>query len=314
MDNNQTIIPIFFACNKVFMKHVAVSILSVHLNHHLPGKLEFYILTRDINSNDTHKMLKFFLKLGIKIDLIDTNDFLNSSCLPIFDNRYSLDVYSRLFIPLIFNGIYDKAIYLDGDTVTLEDIEMLYNIDTDNSCFCAIKDASARKHADRLGLPSDRAYFNAGVLLINIPRWNKLDLTEKTLQYISNNKSQVLLQDQDALNIVAGSDWTLICSSWNFQTHSLYLHPSDFIKYFGREFQISDIFIIHYTRASKPWHKKHEPDLDNIYIKYRKLTPWKDFYQESDPKNTFKRIIRNTLRSVGLLWRLPMNWRVYLNK
>lgn len=314
MHDNKSIIPIVFACNKKYFKHVSVAILSIILNHNTHYKLKFYIISKDFNSRESIKCRAFFKKLSLEIQFLHLQNTSALEGFPTQGARYSLDIYSRLYIPMFFKNIYEKVIYLDGDTITLQDIENLYNTDIGNTCCGAIADAALTRHAKRLRLPHAHTYFNSGVLLINIPKWNENKITENVLEYINSNKEQVLLPDQDALNVVVGANWTQISPYWNFQTHSFFLEHDAFIKYFGGAFDISRVGIIHYTRGSKPWEQCYEPELDNLYIKYRKLTPWHDFHQEKDPNSMLKLHLRNTLRKAGLLWRLPEKWRVYLNK
>ncbi len=91
-------------------------------------------------------------------------------------HRLSLATYYRLFIPYLMRD-YDKVLYIDGDTVVLEDLAHLYAADI-TDCYAGavidyniIRDMSFsfRAHVQSvLGMEDTSRYFNAGVLLLDI--------------------------------------------------------------------------------------------------------------------------------------------------
>lgn len=52
------------------------------------------------------------------------------------------------------------------------------------------------KALERLGIDSDDLYFNSGVMVIDIDQWNKKEITEKTIHYLSENGDRIIYHDQ----------------------------------------------------------------------------------------------------------------------
>ena len=72
---------------------------------------------------------------------------------------------------------------LDADMIVNGPIIDLYNTDLGNAAIGAVIDQSCDdiRHYNRLGLDSDKGYFNAGLLLINLNLWKKENCPQKYL-------------------------------------------------------------------------------------------------------------------------------------
>ena len=68
-----------------------------------------------------------------------------------------------------------------------------------------------------LKLPAEAAYFNSGVLLINLDGWRSRDLGREILDWIAANPDKITLADQDAINAVLWQAITPLPDCWNLQ-------------------------------------------------------------------------------------------------
>src|SRR5690606_17490774 len=90
-----------------------------------------------------------------------------------------------------------------------------------------------RNYAE-LGLNPDEKYFNSGLLVINIERWLEENITQNTLETITENKKYASLSDQYGLNVTIIGKWYEIDSTWScFSVRNL-ANPS-LIHYFHRK-------------------------------------------------------------------------------
>ena len=292
-----------------------MAIVSIVKNHHLPAKLKFYVMTRDQGTEEGTKFKSFIEKQNVDFEYIDIAKINTIEMLPTCNEKYSVDIFSRFFIPTILKGTCEKVIYLDGDLVVLGDIEELYGFDLRDNCLGAIADAPLRDHVSRLKLERTHVYFNSGVLLINIKKWFECDLTSRLIDYIVKNKEIITLPGQDALNCIVRNEWTRISPYWNFQTHAFYLSDKELNRYIGGRVDMSCARIVHYTGGPKPWSYMHDGNLNHLYLKYRKFTPWGNVaYPDRTLLNIFKVNMRLLLRKFGVLWRLPEKWRLFFYK
>ena len=74
---------------------------------------------------------------------------------------------------------YKKVLYLDADTLVLDDIVQLYDTPLVNQTIGAVIDPGQAYALKRLGIHSSDYYFNSGVMIIDIDRWNEKAITQK---------------------------------------------------------------------------------------------------------------------------------------
>lgn len=129
--------------------------------------------------------------------LIDVGDAYRRS-LAVGKNKksyYTPYATLRLYLNEL-DGLPDKLLYLDIDTMCRSDVSELY--DTDVSC-CEFAGVP-----DRLGkFFVNRHYCNSGVLLLNMKRIRENKLFERVRDYVASHR--MFTPDQSALNKLAGS-------------------------------------------------------------------------------------------------------------
>lgn len=81
--------------------------------------------------------------------------------------RFGLPTYYRFLMPELVDG--DRALYLDGDILVRGDLGPLWETPLDGAWLAAVPQlgAQATRHP-ALGLSPTHAYFNAGVLLVDL--------------------------------------------------------------------------------------------------------------------------------------------------
>ena len=184
---------------------------------------------------------------NFEIRFENVTDYLASvgERLPIRD-YYSKTTYFRMFIAEMFPE-YDKAIYIDSDTIVLGDISELYFRDLkDNYVGAANEQAMIQEdvygqYVEKV-LGIDRHhFFNAGLLLINCHQFRENHVLEKFVEllYVYNF---VVTQDEDYLNLICKDKVLWVEQQWNTEVFGE-------IAYEETEFKM-----IHYIMVSKPWH------------------------------------------------------------
>jgi lipopolysaccharide biosynthesis glycosyltransferase len=106
-------------------------------------------------------------------------------------------------------------------------------------------DSQLKNQTIRLPVPRVRDYFNAGVLLIDLDQWRKLQVVETALQYLQRCPGSPY-SDQDALNVACDGVWKKLDSRWNYLAYD-------------EKFDVSELAgehkpgIVHFTTWNKPW-------------------------------------------------------------
>jgi lipopolysaccharide biosynthesis glycosyltransferase len=199
-------------------------------------------------------------------------------------NTWTASVYYRIFLPAILPTDISRLLYLDLDTLVLSDISLLYNIDMKNFPVAAIYDNYVRIQPD-IGIDEEGKYFNSGVLLIDLHRWNDLGISDKAIEYLSANPGNIKFVDQCALNAVLKDNWLSISEKNNL----LYSYIPEGMSLKQLKNMLHDVKILHYT-LHRPWEMLCKNRFRFLYYHYLKLSgfqypsKYKDFSIKKIPQ------------------------------
>ncbi len=239
-------VPIFYACDDSFMKFTMVSIRSLIDNASPDHDYVIYVLNSGI-SEDMRRRTRDMARDNVRIFFPDVSRHLESisGSLPLRD-YYSKTTYYRLFIAEMFPE-YDKAVYIDGDTVVQGDVSRLFATDIGDSYLGACHeqamvqtDVYGRYVEQVLGI-SRHSYFNAGLLLINCREFRERRVLERFCGLLSEYNF-VVTQDEDYLNLICKDHVYWLDQRWNTE------------MYGDVDYPLSEADMLHYIMVSKPWH------------------------------------------------------------
>ncbi len=264
---NGRIIPIFYACDEGFVKYTAVSIRSLIDNASDKYKYHIFVLNTGIGESSRDELLALASgRQNFEISLKDVSEYLDSVSdrLPVRD-YYTKTTYFRLFIAEMFPE-YDKAIYIDSDTVVCADISELYETELYDAYVGAsheqvmIQTEEYGNYVERVVGVSRYSYFNAGVLLLNCRQLRRKQLLDKFVRYLGMYNF-VVTQDEDYLNLICRDHVLWLDGRWNTEVFGTPPFPYEEAK------------IIHYVMTSKPWHYG-DCTLGEKFWEYAKKTPF----------------------------------------
>ena len=135
----EQIIPIFFAADKKYIPFLSVSLDSLKENASKSYRYEIYILNTDIDEKEAEPVKKFEdEKFGVHfIDVSERLEEVKNS-LQLRD-YYTGATYYRIFIANMFPE-YEKALYIDSDTIVLGDVSELFHTELKSNLIGAIPD------------------------------------------------------------------------------------------------------------------------------------------------------------------------------
>lgn len=237
---------------------------------------------------------------------------LDESCLkdcPIRPGEHvSLATYIRLFLPSILPQDIDKILYIDGDVICTDSIQDLWETSLENYAAAAVPDMRSNdiRILNRLSLPKDSDYFNAGIMLINLKWWRENDIQNKTLHYIANNKDICQYHDQDALNVLIHGQIAELPIRYNLQEHFFEPLENQFISRSHFEELQTALFnpsLIHYTGFRKPWHRECVNPLKSVWLFFYNKTEWRNTKLGFRHKGfrLFKYRLREKIANYGLM-------------
>lgn len=239
-------IPIFYACDDNFVKYTIVSLQSMIRNASTDHRYHVYVLHTNI-APETQNQLFQLKNDNFDISFENVTAYLDSIShrLPIRD-YYSKTTYFRLFIADMFPQ-YDKAIYIDSDTVVQGDISRMYLTDIGDAYVGACHE-QAMVQVDEYGTYAEKVvgidrnfFFNAGVLLINCRQFRAHNVLEQFTRLLGEYNF-VVTQDEDYLNLICKDRVCWLDQRWNTEVFGNIPYP------------IEEACILHYIMTNKPWH------------------------------------------------------------
>lgn len=297
---------IFVACasDRNYVTPLTVMLNSLLVNLNNERKIVIYILTNDLKYLRGNKALRSLQTKRTHIRFVYVSDKPYKK-MKIKKNRITLAAYYRLSIPALLPKEHRKVIYLDSDLIVNEDIGKLWDLDVGQNYILAVQDNGAQYVSSPAGLlmykeldinPSSK-YFNSGVMVINLDKWRRDDISQKVIEFLEQNKERIRWWDQDGLNALLIGKWGELDHRWNVLTQ-IFINPSgsdgpnkDKEKY---EELINHSYIVHFNGASKPWRRKSKHPYKYLYFDYTDMVvPRRRLI------NTIRQIIFRTMRSLN---------------
>lgn len=199
-----------------------------------------------------------------------------------------------------------RVLYLDADIAVASDVRPLWNVDLDGQVIGAATDenVNAKLFAARWKLPDGApAYFNAGVLLIDLEKVRAEGLFQKAAAFIAEHDRDLPWNDQDALNWALWGRWKGVAPVWNVQRlTAIAIAKGEATLPAGRP-----PAIVHYTGSDKPWVPGSYHPWSHLYWRALSRTP---FFDEVVRKNDVSRLERLRVWLRGMRrWDPPMTPR-----
>ena len=230
----------------------------------------------------------------VKISFIDMRDqFISAS-----ETRHlTRAAYYRLGIFWLFRK-FDRVVYIDADSLLLDDISKLYHLDIKNMPIAASVDTGvwqkslynknitwcnfSGKHHDycrqylQMSEKRSQKYFSSGVLILDL---QTMDLEKKQSQLTKLLEKDYYSHDQDILNcLFSENEISILPRNWNYYNISNSLKEDDYMQdeeknnYFNLMCTPSLVsFVI------KPWLRENlNCDFAQSYWQYLRASPYYD--------------------------------------
>lgn len=285
---------------KNYIRYMEVMLTSLLINNQ-ECEVNFNILQNDFSVDVKEKLKERFKKYNnLKINFLDVSSELFSK-FPAFGHLVIATYYRILASEVLLK--YDKVLYLDIDLVVDGNILELWNTDIDNYIVAAVREESVEANEERLGIPKNYKYFNAGVLLMNLKKMREKKYFEKIMDYLNQNQETILYSDQDVLNGVFYNNWLELDKKWNY--HNYFVVKKNSKK---ELIELDKPVIIHYTGPIKPWDKEATTILKYKYFEYENIYLNNGVKKIKNPKknriNIFKLRILNKINKNSLFIKL----------
>lgn len=295
------------AADAAYLPHIATLLKSVAINHGGEGVTAHFLHDATVSAEQLAQLHQHVEQSGMRL-VCHCPSLSQLEGLPI-STRYPQAVWFRTLLPELLPEV-ERILYLDADTLVLQSLLPLWQLDFAAMPFAAVQDVPSRRHANvptEIGLARSEDYFNSGVLLINLEQMRAMDFYGR-IKKIDRTRFTAGFPDQIALNIVANGQWLRLHPKWNCMSPFIVGTPRAFdlsARSLQQQQAAASPCILHFEGYwnAKPWHYRCDHPHRWLYLHYRSLTPWP--LQQLEGRTLKNRIVKRIpQRLLNLLARL----------
>jgi lipopolysaccharide biosynthesis glycosyltransferase len=255
---------VVFGVDGKYARGMGVAIASL-LSNNPDMPMVFHIFGSSIPKKDMKRLSSLSASSGREINFYRVEKELFRG-LPVLW-RFSAAIYYRLIAPEWLEGTVGRYLYIDSDIICLGRLDELHGLDLEGHAAAAVSDLEdfVKKRSAELGLAGGR-YFNSGVLYVDVDRWNREEISARAVEIAMNGLDDMVLPDQDSLNVALDGRVKYLERRWNLMY--------DMKSMAGNIPE--DTVLLHYTAAIKPWKVYCRHPLKESFLRYAKMSPWKD--------------------------------------
>jgi UDP-glucose/galactose:(glucosyl)LPS alpha-1,2-glucosyl/galactosyltransferase len=265
-------IDVVYCFNKNYFQHFAASLTSLVLNFKgQPSQLRIHLL-----SDTTSDLLQAFIEdfqrvfsvdVGLNVITEKQLDVINQIPEPLRNlSHFTVAAYFRLLLPEVMAQQISKVLYLDSDTIILDDISELFSADLQGNALAAVLDPETKvlSKAHKIDF-----YFNSGVMVLDLALWRREEIARKCLEHLQDPDALIWQADQCAINVILNGRIKEVPSRWNSFTHDPLFKP-------GAQKDLEPhTAIIHYITKHKPWQAWYSNPRGDFYWQYLNVSLWK---------------------------------------
>lgn len=256
LDKYTKVVPVFVTINSNYAPYAAASIHSLIQHSNKDRYYRIIILHDGLNLVNRLKLRGLVTdNCAIQFKKITRSLYLRAVITYCSKRKGMGDFFSaavyyyRFFIPLLF-PLYERAVYIDSDTILRGDIGELFDMKMGNNVVMAMIDPKVtaipefRDYVDiAVGVPHAE-YVNDGVMLMDLKKMRKIKYLSTMVEMIKKYDADLVAPDQDYLNVILQGQIGHFGSEWNAEPTA--------------EFD-DDTKLVHFNLFNKPWHYKNVP-------------------------------------------------------
>lgn len=278
----QDFIAIAMAADARYAQHATVAMVSIAAQAAHPEHIRFYFLADHVADDVLARMRASLEPQGIRMQVIpyssDAKDKLYVS------GQLSATAYTRLSLAELLPENVERVLYLDCDIIVMADIMQLWQCDLQGHALGAMKDfgimasrKSWQQKKQLMALQDGVAYFNSGVLLLDLQTWRQRQYGQQLQRIVEEH--QFPHHDQDALNLLFGGQWQELPLRWNIipPVYNMFLKVLCRGRFRREAIQaLQQPALIHYAGGYKPWEYALHQGFNDLYYKYLAQTAFCD--------------------------------------
>lgn len=256
-------------CDGAYLAPLRCAVASCVINN--PGETFcLHLLHSSVDHRDLLRMDGYCRHLGVGFcdHLVDRSAFDGIYA----SKRYPQEMYYRLLAPHVLDEERGRALYLDPDVLVINPLRPLVEVDLQGHAFAAASHLDAAHPVtglNQIRLDTTGAYFNTGVILMDIPAARRAIDPVGMMAYARDHEAEMLFPDQDLFNALYGSMTLEVPDKlWNYDARKY----TDYLVRTGgastMAWVMENTSILHFCGRDKPWNAGYHGRFDALYKNY----------------------------------------------
>ena len=285
---------IVYSSDDNYARHCAASMVSIMENNREEEKLDFWMLNVGLSEDNLEKLASVCRKYGRTLHVVDFSDIRSrfpAERIPL--SSFTIETYARLFLADALPETEHRAMWMDGDTVTVGSLHDMYCCDMQGCPVAGVVDqpnfglSLLREDAGF----EDGPYFCAGVFVADLDAWRRENLADAFIAYFAERQQQgnLMFMDQAILNHVLHGRIHKLPMRCQMITPTCFLSYRQMLTRWGEPYYAKAEYyeakrhplIVHYV-VFRPWKRWCLHPLKRYYRRYLAMTPYKGTPLEND--------------------------------
>lgn len=262
-------INVMYASSSSYLSITLLSIYSLIENNPMQQLNIFFIADglNDLEKNKLRRLENEFLYVTVKI--YNINDFSEKIfALSMVDYRQS--IFTKFYIDRLN---VDKVLFIDSDTIFVNSITELFEVDMNNYLIAGVSIPSPRHYNRNFAITNNDVYLNFGIVLFNVKKWKEMNIRKKIFDLI--DKTNVEFIEENIINSVCQGYILEISPQYNLMSSYIYFKGKKYVRIFGGGYRPNEIdeaiknpIIIHYLNEIyiRPWFNNTNHPLKKYFI------------------------------------------------
>ena len=254
-----------------YIRPLKVMLKSLFLNN--PGEhFHIYLLHSTIQEWELEDINRFIAGDGHQLEIIKMErNFFQDAPVVL---HYTREMYYRLLAYKFLPSDIRRILYLDPDILAINPMRELYETDLEGYLYAAAyHDVLSVLEINKIRLKSRemKAYYNSGVLLMNLELQRKEIEERMVFDFVEKNRSKLIMPDQDIINaLYAKQIKGLDEKRFNYDARYYYYYKLITNGMCDMDFIIRNTVFLHFCGKKKPWNKNYSGKFHSLYKHYEK--------------------------------------------
>lgn len=241
--------------------------------HHPDDTFNIYVMHSRIKPEEIEDLKQFAAREGSEIIEVKIGEehFADAPLLM----HYTKEMYYRLLAFKFLPKELDRILYLDPDILVINSVKPLYTLDITGYLYAAAyrnQLGTAEVNKIRLKPYDIDAYYNSGVLLMNLALQRQYIDEEKIFEFVKKYHWKLILPDQDVMNaLFARLIYPLDEKIYNYDVRKFRSYRTSSKGKFDMDYVIKNTVFLHFCGKKKPWHPDYRGRFHALYKHYEKL-------------------------------------------